>query len=280
MYNWIAAGVVLGLTVAQAAPAQTWRTVNAARQQQGGEQALNVYVEYGAGTLRLVPAEQPFLYQVETRYDADRFTPITDYDAASGRLKVGIEGRGKVRKVKDGGRLALALAPDVPLALDLCFGAGEAELNLGNLNLRSVDISTGASETRIRFDQPNRRAADHVRLESGAASLRATGLGNARAARYSFEGGVGETVLGFGGEWTRSATASVQMGIGSLALRFPRALGVRITRKSSFLTSFDAPGFARRGNAYYSSNWDSAPHKLSMDIDAALGSINVEWMGD
>lgn len=280
MYNWIAAGVVLGLTVAQAAPAQTWRTVNAARQQQGGEQALNVNVEYGAGTLRLVPAEQPFLYQVETRYDADRFTPVTDYDAASGRLKVGVEGRGKVRNVKDGGRLALALAPDVPLALDLRFGAGEAELNLGNLSLRSVDVSTGASETRIRFDQPNRRAADHVRLESGAASLRATGLGNARAARYSFEGGVGETMLDFSGEWTRSATASVQMGIGSLALRFPRTLGVRITRKSSFLTSFDAPGFTKRGNAYYSSNWDSAPHKLSMDIDAALGSINVEWMDD
>jgi hypothetical protein len=103
------------------------------------------------------------------------------------------------------------------------------------------------------------------------------GLGNARAARYSFQGGVGETTLDFGGEWTRSATASAELGIGSLTLRFPRSLGVRIT-KNSFLTSFDSSGMIRRGNAFYSRNWDTAPHKLSLDVSAALGSIQVEWI--
>jgi hypothetical protein len=67
------------------------------------------------------------------------------------------------------------------------------------------------------------------------------------------------------------------LGIGSLTLRFPRSLGVRIT-KNSFLTSFDSSGMIRRGNAFYSRSWDTAPHKLSLDVSAALGSIQVEWI--
>ncbi|MBA2571707.1 MAG: hypothetical protein H0V06_01580 [Gemmatimonadetes bacterium] len=52
---------------------------------------------------------------------------------------------------------------------------------------------------------------------------------------------------------------------------------MRIT-KNSFLTSFDSSGMTRRGNAFYSRNWDTAPHKLSLDVSAALGSIQVEWI--
>ncbi|CAN5866073.1 hypothetical protein BH20GEM3_BH20GEM3_01840 [soil metagenome] len=275
--NVHAAGVLIALALAQVASAQSWRTVSSARQTQGNESALQVNVEYGAGRLHMSPAEQPFLYQLEARYDSDRFTPITQYDAAAGSLRVGMEGRGRTRGGGEQARMAVSLSRVVPMGLKLQFGAGEAELDLGGLSLRSLDVSTGASETRIRFDQPNRVAAEHVRFEAGAASLRVNGLGNARAARYSFQGGVGETTLDFGGEWTRSATASAELGIGSLTLRFPRSLGVRIT-KNSFLTSFDSSGMIRRGNAFYSRSWDTAPHKLSLDVSAALGSIQVEWI--
>ncbi len=270
------AGVLLALTLAQAASAQNWRTVSSARQTQGNESALDVNVEYGAGRLRLSAAEQPFLYRLEARYDSDRFTPIMQYNADAGRLRVGMEGRGRTRGGGEQARMAVSLSRDVPMELKLQFGAGEADLDLGGLSLRNLQVSTGASETRISFDQPNRLPAEHVRFEAGAASLRVNGLGNARAARYSFQGGVGETTLDFSGDWNRSATASAELGIGSLTLRFPRNLGVRIT-KSSFLTSFDSSGMVKRGNAFYSRNWQTAPHKLSLDVSAALGSIQVEW---
>jgi hypothetical protein len=269
--------VLIALALAQVASAQSWRTVSSARQTHGNESALQVNVEYGAGRLNMSPAEQPFLYQLEARYDSDRFTPITQYDAAAGSLRVGMEGRGRTRTVGEQARMDVSLSRLVPMGLKLQFGAGEANLDLGGLSLRTLDVSTGASETRISFNQPNRVSAEHVRLEAGAASLRVNGLGNARAARYSFQGGVGETTLDFGGEWTRSATASAELGIGSLTLRFPRSLGVRIT-KSSFLTSFDSSGMVKRGNVFYSRNWDTAPHKLSLDVSAALGSIQVEWI--
>jgi hypothetical protein len=45
-----------------------------------------------------------------------------------------------------------------------------------------------------------------------------------------------------------------------------------------FLASFDRSGFVRRGDKYYSSNFDSAAAQLDLDIDAVLGDIDVVWV--
>jgi hypothetical protein len=52
---------------------------------------------------------------------------------------------------------------------------------------------------------------------------------------------------------------------------------VRI-RKDSFLASFDGNGMVKRGNAWYSRGYEQAPRKLDIQIDAAIGSIAVEWI--
>lgn len=262
------------------ADAQSWRTVTSSRQALG-EKALDVAVEYGAGRLVVTPADRPLLYQFQMRYDESQTTPVTEYDREGGSLRLGMRsrdrGRGlRVNRVREESRADLHLSREVPLKLDLEFGAGEADIDLGGLSLRSLHVATGASETRIAFGAPNRVAADAVEMKAGAASFQATGLGNARAQRYLFEGGVGETVLDFGGAWDRNATARVSMGIGSLTMRFPRDLGVRIV-KDSFLTSFDDSGLVKRGGAYYSRNWESARNRLTVEVDAAFGSIDIDW---
>ncbi len=273
----LAAAVALTLAASPLA-AQNWRSVSSARQV-AGERALDVSVEYGAGTLRVEPARAGMLYRFEMRYDEDQFRPVTRYDRASGRLRLGMDGRDRrgARRVSSGQRATVSLNPDLPTDLRLEFGAGEADLELGGMSLRRVHLSTGASETRVSFGSANRVAAEEVKMEAGAASLRVAGLGNTRAARFEFDGGMGETVLDFGGTWTRDATAKVDMGVGSLTLRLPRGLGVRVT-KSSFLASFDSGGLVKRGDAWYSRNWSEAPHKLSIDIDAAIGSIDIDWI--
>jgi hypothetical protein len=273
----MALGLGAAVGAADAAQAQTWRTMSSARQHLG-ERSLDVAVEYGTGRLRVEPATGTLLYRFEMRYDEDKFRPVTAYDRDSGRLRVGMEGRERGgTRVREGGSASLALNPQVPTALRLDFGAGEADVDLGGLSLRGVWLSTGASETRVSFSRPNRIQADTVRLAAGAAALRVTGLGNARASRLEFEGGVGETTLDFTGQWDRGASAAVKMGIGSVTLRFPRDLGVSIV-KNSFLTSFDAPGMTRRGNTWYSGNWNRAAHRLTLEIDAAIGSIDVQWV--
>lgn len=275
----LAAGA--GCGSAGSSDAQSWRTVSSSRQK-WDEKALAVEVEYGAGRLTVSPADRPLLYQFQMRYDEDSVTPLTEYDRGSGKLRLGMESRDRkrgvrVRNVSEESRADLHLTRDVPLDLDLEFGAGEADIDLGGLSLRRLRLATGASDTRVAFRTPNRVPAETVKLEAGAASFEVTGLGNARAQRFEFDGGVGETTLDFTGAWDRNASAKVSMGIGSLKLRFPRDLGVRIV-KDSFLTSFDASGMVKRGGAYYSRNWESATNRLTVEVDAALGSIDVDWI--
>jgi hypothetical protein len=274
--------LVLGALLAAPAPgeAQTWRTMTSARQIAADRSPLAVHLQYGAGELRVGPAADRMLYQMDLRYDEEAFAPVAEFDQAKRALRLGVssrEGRRRGINVREGSRAEIGLAKGVPLDLQLEFGAGKAELDLGGLSLQRLSLSTGASETRVHFGAANPIAAERVSIEAGAADLQVTGLGNVRAERIAFQGGVGSTVLDFRGRWSRDATASVQMGLGSVVLRFPRGLGVRVNR-SSFLASFNPEGLTREGNSYYSADWASATHRLTVDVSAAFGSIQVEWV--
>jgi hypothetical protein len=273
----VAATLLLGCTV----EAQDWRNVSSARQVLD-RSPMEVQIQYGAGELRVQPAASPMLYSMEMRYDERHFRPVTEFSAANRTLKLGTEGRDQRRRgnvnIREGGRATIALSREVPMDLHLQFGAGEAELDLGGISLRRLAISTGASDTKIRFSERNPIAAQQIKIEAGAASLEVTGLANTRAERFLFQGGVGSTTLDFSGDWARSATASVQLGIGSVVLRVPRGLGVRVSR-SSFLSSFDSEGLVKRGNSYYSTDWETAAHQLDINVSAAFGSIKIEWIG-
>lgn len=263
------------------ADAQRMRSMTSARQLQG-ERRADVELRYGAGRLQVSPADGDLLYRMELRYDDARFRPVTEYDRAAGRLRLGTESRergGSRRgdRNRDHQYATIQLSRNLPIALDLAFGAGEAEVELGGLALEDVHLQTGASSSRVTFGAPNRVTARRVKVEAGAADLRVEGLGNTRSPRFEFSGGVGETTLDFSGAWARSATAQIDVGVGSVRLRIPRSLGVRVTR-DSFLASFDGGGMVKRGDAWYSQNYGQARHKLDISIHAAVGSIEVDWI--
>lgn len=272
--------LVLALAVAAvgacAAEAQDWRTVTSFRQR-SAEDRLEVHVRYGAGRLIVGPAAAGSeLYRVGLRYDSDLFEPITEY--RDGRLEVGVEGTGRSIRLKNNGagELDLRLSPEVPLDLDLDFGAVEAEIDLSGLRIRSLNIETGASETDVRFSRRNPIACERIDVSVGAASFEAHGLGNANCAEISLEGGVGDMVLDFSGEWRRSMEAEIEMALGSVTLVVPDDVGVRV-QKETFLAGFDAARFVKRDGVFYSENWETARHRLSVDVSGAFGSINVRW---
>ena len=67
------------------------------------------------------------------------------------------------------------------------------------------------------------------------------------------------------------------MGLGALELIVPEGLGVRL-RKDSFLTSLDSEGLIKRGDVYESLDFADAEHRVVIDLDAAFGSIEVQWV--
>ncbi len=91
------------------------------------------------------------------------------------------------------------------------------------------------------------------------------------------DAGVGEIELGFTGDWQQDTRVSVDMGLGSLVLRFPRGLGVRLER-DTFLTSFDSEGLVKHGDTYESLDYADAEYQITVNVDAAFGSVRVAWV--
>ena len=278
------AAAVLAVSLAwvvTSASAQTLRTLTSARQLHG-ESSLIVEVNYAVGQLKLEPASPGDLYRMELRYDEDKFAPVREYDADAGVLRLGLRslhGHTSLRRghSEETPSLDIALTPEVPLTLRVEVGAAESDVEFGGLQLRRVAYKTGASESHVRFSRPNPVECDALTFEAGAAEFTATGLGNSNCRRMGFHGGVGDVTLDFSGEWRTSADVTVKIGIGELKLVLPRDLGVAINL-NRFLTSFDRSGFTKRGGVYYSDNYASASYRLTLNIDAAFGGIDVQWV--
>jgi hypothetical protein len=271
------AGALLVALAPAWAEAQDWRSVNSFRQL-SGETRLDVELKYGAGRLVIEPGAAGELYRVGIRYDSDIYEPLTEY--RRGRLTVGVDGGGRSLRVRnqEAGDMKLALSPDVPIHMGLAFGAVEANIELGGLQVSALKVETGASDSNLRFSQPNPMACTGLELSMGAAAFRAVGLANANCARIKAEGGVGDMNLDFSGEWRRDITANVTMALGSVTLAVPEDVGV-VVRRSTFLTSFSGPGFSRQGRDHYSENWDQATRKLTVELQGAFGSVTVRRVG-
>lgn len=257
------------------ADAQDWREMTAFRQR-SGEARLDVHVRYGAGELLIRRGEPGELYRMHLRYDSDIFDPVSRFDA--GQLRIGIEGRDRGLRLRnaEAGELRLQLSPELPLDMDLDFGAVEADLDLGGLQIASLDVETGASETDLRFDQPNPVTCDRLKITMGAAAFTARGLGNLGCRSMKVDGGVGDLTLEFQGTWPHDIDADITMALGSVTLVIPEDIGVRVD-KDTFLTDFDRSGFYKRNDRYYSDSWDTAARRLTIDMEGAFGSVKVRW---
>ncbi len=64
---------------------------------------------------------------------------------------------------------SVGMNPEIPLMLDLETGAGEAELNLTDLQVTDLRLRTGASSTRVQL--PAQAGQTRVDLASGASSI-------------------------------------------------------------------------------------------------------------
>jgi hypothetical protein len=275
---WVALALVFMGGTAQA---QTMRPFATFRQRHG-ETRLSARLEYAAGTLRVAPGSSADLYRMDLSYDDDRYLPISDFDAQTGSVVLGLRpaGQGGVRVVSRNQlsqMAAVALSPAVNLNLALTLGAVNADVELGGLGVTSLQVKTGASRAVIRFSQPNQARCDLASISAGAAEISVLGLGNSRCDEIEFEGGVGRVLLDFAGAWSSSSRVEVKMAVGELTLRLPRKVGLRITM-DKFLSSFEPAGLVRRGNTFQSPDYANRNRHLDLDLTTAMGGVNVEWV--
>ena len=273
-------GLTLGLLLSGGSlRAQAMRPFETFRQLHG-ETRLAARLEYAAGSLHLTPGAAGELYHMELSYDDSRFVPVSDFDATTGSVLLGLRaaGEGGVRVVSRNQLrqiAAVAISPQVDVALDLTLGAAEADVELGGLRVTNLQVKSGASRTVIRFSKPNGVRCQNAAITAGAAEVSVLGLGNSRCDGINFEGGMGKVLLDFAGGWTSNAKVGVKMAMGELTLRLPKRVGVRITM-DKFLSSFEPAGLVHRGESFQSPDYERNPRHLDLDLTTAVGGVNVE----
>jgi hypothetical protein len=259
------------------ARAQTWRTVEVSRQLHDSTEH-QVRVRYGAGRFTLRPTSEPVLFHMHLRYDEERMRPLHDYSATARTATLGVDGESArwVRYVgnRDESEMRLQLSEAVPLDLRLELGATHARVDVGGLSLNRMRIETGAADAVLDFSTPNRSRLRSLDLQLGAASFVITNLGNAKVERIRVDGGVGSVDLDFGGDIATDVDVEANVALGKLALHLPPNVGIRVEIRR-VLAGFQHPGLVRRGNAFYSENWDAATVRMRIRAETVFGAVEI-----
>jgi hypothetical protein len=262
-------------------PGQSMRTFTVTRPV-AAERFLHVTLDFGGGTVVIVPAPAGELYGAKLRYDADRSEPAQAYDARTGILHLGVVSIGSMgvrvtsrAQLEQAGRFEFS--PDVPLALDATLGASDATIDLGGLTLTQLELRSTATHATVDFSQPTRGSCKSATFTVGAADLNVHHLAQAGCESLRVDGGVGSVALTFDGAWRRDLTLVVDLALGSLTLQLPRGTGVQLTGER-FLAPFDSKGFVRTGDTWTTPGFDRALHKLTVELKASMVGIDVQWI--
>ena len=193
-----------------------------------------------------------------------------------GRESNGRKGRFQLSSF-EGGKWFLKFSDAVPISFDVELGVGKGDFDLSGLQVKDFNLSTGASDVSLAFDEPNKGSIDNLSIESGVSKFDGRNLCNANFKRLHFQGGVGAYTLDFGGALSSEVDVDIEVGLGVLTVYLPREIGARVTYDKTWASKVDTPDDFREtaGNGYTSGNYYSASGKMNIKIDSGLGSVKI-----
>lgn len=171
------------------------------------------------------------------------------------------------------------LVEGIPLSIDAELGAGKSDFDFTGLTINELSISTGASSSKLRFDEKNSGEIKTLRIESGVSKFVADNLNNANFQTLEFEGGVGAYILDFGGDLNKEVKVDINVGLGAITLLIPKDIGVKVKYEDSWFSnlSLDDEEFIRKKKGIYeSTNYITADGKMNILIESGLGSVKVK----
>ncbi len=233
-----------------------------------------VEISCGAGELTLSAGEPDKLFSGLFRTNVPAWVPEVTWQNGVLKVKqqdsVGIPGAGAKNEWD------FRFAPGVPLDMTIQVGAAKGRLDMSNLALTDLTIETGASDLVVSWDEKNPVPMDRLLLRAGAANLEVRGIGYANPQEVRVEGGVGNIRLDFGGPWSGSSQVRITAGIGSLTLRFPQDVGVRIVVEGALGGVKVGPEWRISNGAYVNSAYGQSGTTIQVTLTTGLGSVTVE----
>jgi hypothetical protein len=173
--------------------------------------------------------------------------------------------------------LYIKLTDGLPIDFDLSLGAGKSDIDLTELQVKELKISTGASGVDMRCDKPNRLSIDDVTIESGVSKFKASNLCNLNFRNLKFSGGIGSYKLDFGGALAQSAHVKVEVGLGAISVDVPKYIPSKIFYEDNWLSSIHVDDDFEKTHSgeYETEDFKNAATRLTFDVEAGLGSVKI-----
>jgi len=252
------------------------------------ERELNVVLSSSFGTLIISRGESEKIFTVETAHSgADQLTNI-EYsirnrigyaDLTLGDVKK--QGNEKKKSFKisdfDKGKWYVRFSDAVPISFDVELGVGRGDFNLSGLQVKDFNLSAGASDVTLSFDEPNKARIENINIESGVSKFDARNLGNANFRHFRFQGGLGAYTLDFSGALSREVDVDIEVGMGMLTIIVPQDVGARVYYEKSWVSRLDCDRDFRSSaeNEYTTDNYTSSTGRMNIKIDSGMGSIKI-----
>lgn len=166
----------------------------------------------------------------------------------------------------------LKLGKGVPINLLVREGAVRGEMDLGGLQLRTLDYRQGAADATLAFSQPNLTPMSSFRLDAGASRLRVEGLANSRSASGYVVIGAGGLTLRFNGALKQDMDITIEGGAAAVTIETGGNPVEVIV--SEGLTAVNASGWSNVDKTYRSPEWQSAKG-AKITVRARLGAATL-----
>jgi len=248
-----------------------------------GQGTCSVVLSMDAGEIRVEKAEPGQAGSVHVECDPEKFRTKIDWDEGKNRMNIRVHAKNWHHFSKydeeTHASVILLLPADADLQFKASLKAGEARFKLGGLRLVDFRLSVWAGESEVEFQEPNPAGMKWMEIHHRVGECRLIRLGNARFQKADINSGIGELEADFTGDLVSGSMARVDLDIGSACVRLPVSVGNRVSvgGLTSFMSSKEvSQALSKRGNRYFSDNYEQADVKFSCRITPGLGELSIE----
>lgn len=235
-----------------------------------GGSRMDVEISMGAGSLDL-SAGAAGLVEGSIRYNVAAWRPTITRTDAKLTIEQGTSEPGRVISGQVVNEWQLRLG-DVPVSLSIQVGAYSSLVDLTGLQLLSLHIADGASDSTVKFSSPNPVEMDELTYKTGASKVSLLGLGYANFEETTFEGGAGTYTLDFSGDLRRESEVSIRGGVSTMRIEIPSGTSARVTITGGLNDVTTVGPWSQSGGTYGTSGSGPA---LTMYVDMGLGSLTL-----
>ncbi|MEP7235694.1 MAG: hypothetical protein ABI778_10395 [Ignavibacteriota bacterium] len=177
-------------------------------------------------------------------------------------------------------RSKVFLTRDIPITISAQLGFGESVLDWTGLALGCAYVETGSAKAQIHIREHNKIPMSGCRINAGFGEFSMDGISDLNTDRFQFSGGVGVYKLSFNGTLSRNLDATIEVGLGKVAVNIPPEAGrVQIFYEDSYFSSFSFSGLTKRRDGCYTSvgfEQSKAPI-LTLRLSSGLGKMVVSY---